>query len=259
MQPEYKSSLQHIVHISIHLKPYPSRPPSSALLRLYSKANKYRRKKYMVWHEAHNKDASVSHWRTEDSVDYTLVCPFMLLTYPRIDWLVFLAYFLLWNCSHNYDSASTPLTGIYPLRLWSLIVSRRFIFCTVPKLMLKYPPTSAIWLTWWSWICPLPTYMVTYLPSLVWSRTFYILVWMRLTYMVLSPPIWTTYSRSNASPSNCHSLLHRFKYLSSTTSVVVGFTHIVILMLKGFTKYISSYQVYFSCKIPPCHSMIYPT
>ena len=42
----------------------------------------------------------------------------------------------------------------------------------------------------------------------------------------------------------------QFYDFQSTSSVVLGFTHISILMLKGWTKYLSSYQVYFSCKIP---------
>ena len=57
--------------------------------------------------------------------------------------------------------------------------------------------------------------------------------------------------------------MHKIKHLSiessqpnthfydfpGTSPVVVGFTHIVLLMLKGLTKYLLSYQVYLSCKI----------
>ena len=64
-------------------------------------------------------------------------------------------------------------------------------------------------------------------------------------------------TRSNTSPLNCCSLLHGFYDFQGNSPVLVGFTHILILMLKGLTKYLSSCQVYFSCKIPPCQPMIY--
>ena len=37
----------------------------------------------------------------------------------------------------------------------------------------------------------------------------------------------------------------QFYDFSGTSPVVVGFTHILILMLKGLTKYLSYWQVYF--------------
>ena len=43
----------------------------------------------------------------------------------------------------------------------------------------------------------------------------------------------------------------QFYTFVGTSPVVVGFLYIVRLMLKGFTTYLSSYQVYFPCRIPP--------
>ena len=44
------------------------------------------------------------------------------------------------------------------------------------------------------------------------------------------------YSISNTSPSNRRSLLQSFYYLPGTSTMVVGFTNIVLLMLKFLTK-----------------------
>ena len=129
---------------------------------------------------------------------------------------------------------------------------KKKILCEVDSITSEtLPKTLARWSDFWSWSCPLPPYMVTYFPSLVCSRTFAISVWMRLTPMVLSPPIWKTLSISNTSPSDRCSLLHSLYDFPGTSPVALGFTHIVLLMLKGLTKYLSSYQVYFLWKLPP--------
>ena len=164
----------------------------------------------MEWCKAHNEDDTIPHSRTEGLMDSTLVLPSMSSTYSRINWIMLPAYRTLQNIWHNYYSAPTPLMAIPPPIFLSLISSRSFIFCTIPELVVTDHLKLAIWPTWWIWICPSPPYMVTPLLSLVWSRTFYILAWMRLTSIVLYPPIWTTYSRSNSYPSNHHIILHSF-------------------------------------------------
>ena len=205
----------------------------------------------MGWREAYDEDDPIPQSRTEDSIYPTLVSPSMSSTYPRIDWLTLLAYHPLQDCWKNCDSAPTPSTGSSPPRFWSLIGSRSFIFCTMPELVVTSPPTSARWLAWWRRSCPSPPYMVTSLPGLICSRNFTISSWTRLTSMVLPPLNWKTCSRSNTPPLNRCSLIHSFYDSPGTSPVVVVFTHIVLLILKGLTKYLSSYQVYFSCKIPP--------
>ena len=171
-----------------------------------------------------------------------------LHAYHRIDWLMLLAYCPLQICWQNCDS---DLTGIPPPIFWSLISSRRFTFRTILELVVPPPATSAVWLAWWICSKPPPPYMVTTLLILVWSKTFTISVWVRLTYMVLSTLIWTTCIMSNNYPSNRHILPHILYDFPGTSTVLVCFTHIVLLMLNILTKCMSSYQVYFSYKITP--------
>ena len=244
----------------LHL--YSPKPLSErvTLIHLYSDANGSICKKYMGWSEAHNKDDPAPHPRTYHLMDSTPVFPSMLSTYPRIDWIVLPAYCPLQNCWHNCDSATTPSTGISPPIFWIFIGSRSFIFFTILELVVTSPPALERWLYWWICSCPSPIYMVTSLLSLVWSITFSILAWMILTSMVLSSPICTTCRRSNTSTSNRHILIHSFYDFLGNSPVVVGFTNILIFMLKCLTKNLSSYQVYFSCKITPMsyHDMLNP-
>ena len=107
------------------------------------------------------------------------------------------------NLSHNQ---LTHVTGIssYP----KLLTELRLRFNSFDSKFPLSPPKSARWLAYWSWICPSPPYIVTSLPILIWSSTFDISAWIRLTPMVLSPPICTTCIISNTSPLNCCSLLY---------------------------------------------------
>ena len=141
------------------------------------------------------------------------------------------------------DLTPNLLTEIPPPRFWRLIGSRSFIFIMVPELVVTTPPALSVWQVKWIWSFPLPPNIVKSLMSLFFSSIFGILSLMRLTTMVLSLLIWTTCSRPNTSPSNYRSLPHSFHDLPGTSIVVWVFTHIILLMLKGLTKYLSSYQV----------------
>ena len=137
------------------------------------------------------------------------------------------------------------------LIFWSLIGSRRNIFCTVLQLVVT-PPSDISKMTG---LMDLEL-SFTSLHDNIPSEFFLIkdLCYLGIFYPRIHGPISAKLekcTRSNTSPLNCCSLLHGFYDFQGNSPVLVGFTHILILMLKGLTKYLSSCQVYFSCKIPP--------
>ena len=164
----------------------------------------------MGWRETHDEDDPIPYSRTDDSMGFTLVFPFIFQPNPESTDSCYWHIVRSKISRQNSESTPNPFTGSSPPILWSLIGSISFIFCLIMELVVTPSPTLARLLAYWIWCWPSPLYIVTPLLSLFWPRNFTISAWVRLTYMVISPPRWTPCSRSSTFPSNCRSLIHSF-------------------------------------------------
>ena len=160
----------------------------------------------------------------------------MSSTYPRIDWLMLLAYFLPQNHWHNCSPSPTTLVVTPPSKILNIDHLKKLYLLQIHRISGNVPSDIDNMTEMMDLDMSFISLHGKSLTSLVCSMTFDLLACMRLTSMVLSPQIWTTRIRSNTSPLNYCSLLYSFYDLLGTSPLVVGFTCIVIFMLKGLTK-----------------------